>query len=394
MNVLYFDCFSGASGDMIVGALVDLGADRRGVRRALESLGVPGLEVSFRRVRRGALQATKFSVRARGRQPHRGLREIRRLLRESGLTPGARRTAEKTFQRLCTAEAQVHRVPVERVHLHEVGAVDAIADVAAAAVCLEQLAPSRVVVSPLPAGSGAVECEHGTLPVPAPATVALLEGRPIYGGPAGVEMVTPTGAAILTAVAAEFGPMPAMRLLRSGHGAGSRQGSGLPNVLRVLEGEIQGARAGTAEVIVVQANIDDMSPENFGHLMERLYETGALEVFFTPAQMKKDRPGVLVSAIGREETIHDLCDVLFRESTTLGVRFHRAARRELPREAVRVRTRYGAVSLKVARLEGEAIQVSPEYDDCRRCARRHKVPLRQVQEAAMEAFRARGRKKP
>ena len=393
MTVLFFECLAGASGDMIVGALVDLGVPPQRVRRAVAGLKIPGLRVSFRKVRRGGLSATQFVVRTGDPQTHRGLRAIRRLLRESDLPPAARRTAEDVFHRLCTVEAAIHDVPVEKIHLHEVGAVDSIVDVVAAAVCLDALAPSHITVSPLPTGSGSVLCEHGTLPVPAPATLELLRGCPIYGGPVAAEMVTPTGAAILTTVATEFGPLPPMRLRRSGQGAGTRDDPGLPNVLRVLEGEMPSHAEGQGEVIVVEANIDDMNPQLYDHLMERLYEAGALEVFYSPVHMKKNRPGVLVTAIARERAFDEIARALFRESTTIGIRQHHAYRRELERETVRVRTPYGSVTLKVSRLDGNIVQISPEYEDCRRCARRHRVPLHEVQTKAVQAFRPGRRKK-
>ena len=390
MTYLYFDAFSGAGGDMIVGALVDLGVDARHVRNALRSLGFGGLKVTFRAVSRAGIGATKFDVKAPGRPPHRGLEEIRRILRRADLTPGARAIADSAITRQAEAEARVHRIPVEKVQLHEVGAIDSIADVVGAAVCLDRLAADRVVVSALPLGSGRVECEHGTFPVPAPATLELLRGRPVRPGPVAAEMVTPTAAAILTAVADGFGPMPRMVPGRIGHGAGSRDPEGLPNVLRVVEGEPDPAEEAPAEVIEIQANLDDMNPQVYGHLMDRLFEQGALEVFYTPVHMKKNRPGVLVTAITREAAREALTEVLFRDSSTIGVRWRAAARRELDRESVEVRIRGGNVSVKVSKLAGEVVQVSPEYDDCVRIARRRGAPLRTVQEEAVEAYRKTG----
>ena len=392
MKALYFDCFSGAAGDMIVGSLVDLGVPAKEVRQALDSLKIPGMRVTFGSVRRGGLGARKFTVRARGKQPHRSLSDIRKLLGRGRVTAGARKIAGDIFERLCRAEARVHRVPVERVHLHEVGAVDSIADVLGAAVCLDLLRPDRIVVSPLATGSGTVECEHGTLPVPPPATVELLRGALAYPGPSAGEMLTPTGAAILTTVADEYGAMPRMRLRRTGLGAGDRTGTALPNVLRVLEGDLDDDAGGTGEILILEANVDDMSPQVCGHLMERLFEEGALEVFYTPVQMKKNRPGLLISALCRPQRRERLVSLILRESTSIGVRWRAAHRQELARQTVRVKTPHGTVSMKVSSLNGEVLQASPEYDECRKLARRLQVPLRDVQEEAVRAWR-RGRKK-
>jgi uncharacterized protein (TIGR00299 family) protein len=389
MTVLHFDCFSGASGDMIVGALVDLGVDRREVHDVLVGLGLPGLKVSFRRVQRGGIAATQFRVRGQGKQPHRGLRDIQQLLRGGSLPAGARRTAEQVFGRLCKVEARLHGVPVNRVHLHEVGAVDSIADVVAAAFCLHRLQPERITASALPTGTGTVECEHGLLPVPAPATLELLRGCPIYAGDVEAEMVTPTGAAILATVVHGFGVLPRIKVLGSGLGAGTRENPGLPNVLRVLQGEPEEGAESASSIVVVETNIDDMNPQDFGHVMDGLLEAGAVDVFFTPVQMKKNRPGVLLTSLTPEEHLEPVCRLLFRETTTIGLRYHRAVRRERERESEKVRTPFGSVAIKIARLEGEPVRVSPEYADCLRCARRHGVTVDEVRREAAQAYRRR-----
>jgi uncharacterized protein (TIGR00299 family) protein len=391
MRSLHFDCFSGASGDMIVGALVDLGVEPADVRQALGGLELPGLRVSFRKVRRGGIRATQFRVHVSGAQPPRGLQEIRRLLRQSDLNPKVQRTAGEVFRRLCRVEARIHGVPVNQVHLHEVGAVDSIADVVAAAFCLDRLSPGVITASPLATGSGTVRCEHGTLPVPAPATLELLRGVPIFAGPVEAEMVTPTGAAILTTVARGFGALPPMTVLRTGMGAGSREHPGMPNVLRAVEGEgeEEEPRETGPQVLVVEANLDDMNPQDFGHLMERLFENGALDVTFTPVQMKKNRPGVLVTALAPEEHREAVCRTILRETTSIGLRYHRAFRWELERQMETLRTRFGKVAVKVSRLDADRVQISPEYDDCRRCARRHGVSPEEVRQAALETYRRR-----
>ena len=385
MSILHFDCFRGAAGDMIVGALVDLGADGKGVIRGIDRLGLPGLQVSFRSVLRGGLAATQFVVEAPGPHPHRGLGEIRRLLGSSGLPAGVREAALKVFERLCGVEARLHGVDIDEVHLHEVGAADAIADVVGAALALHELGPEEITVAPLPLGSGQVEAEHGTLPVPAPATLELLRGCPVRGGPVEGELVTPTGAAILTTVANRFGPLPEMRVEGSGFGAGSHDPPRVANVLRVVQGERLATGAEAGEVVVMEANIDDMSPEGLGHVMERLLTAGARDVFFTSVQMKKNRPGVLVTCLADEARSIDLGRLLFRETTTLGVRYHRARRWELPREMKSVSTPYGPVTVKIARLDDSVVRISPEYEDCRRAALEHGVTLEQVRAAALRA---------
>jgi len=386
MTVLHFDCFSGASGDMIVGALVNLGVEPEEVRAALQQMRVPGLSVSFDSVRRGGIAATHFRVQASGHQSHRGLGDIQALLKASGLPDSVVATADRVFHRLCKAEARLHGVALEQVHLHEVGAVDSIADVVAAAFCLHRLAPQRITVSALPTGWGTVECEHGTLPVPAPATLELLRGCPVYAGTVEGEMVTPTGAAILTTVAHEFGVLPHMKVLRSGLGAGSREHAGTPNLLRVVQGESEPHSGSRPSVLVIQANIDDMNPQDFGHVMDGLFDEGALEVFFTPVQMKKNRPGILLTALASDERLDPVCRFLLRETTTIGLRYHRALRWELEREAATVETAFGAVSLKIVRLDDDLTRVSPEYEDCRRCARQHGVTVEEVRREALRIY--------
>jgi uncharacterized protein (TIGR00299 family) protein len=325
-------------------------------------------------------------VQARGEQPHRGLEDIRALLRDSGLAEGGVQIADQVFHRLCQVEARLHGVEIGQVHLHEVGAVDSIADVVAAAFCLHRLAPQRITVSALPMGTGTVECEHGTLPVPAPATLELLRGCPVYAGNVEGEMVTPTGAAILTTVAHEFGVLPRMKVLGTGLGAGSREHPGAPNVLRVVQGESEALAGSRPSVLVVQANIDDMNPQDFGHVMDGLFEEGALEVFFTPVQMKKNRPGILLTALASDERLEPVCRFLLRETTTIGLRYHRALRWELEREVATVETAFGRVALKIARPDDGPARVSPEYEDCRRCSLHHGVTVEEVRREALRVY--------
>lgn len=387
MRVLHFDCFSGAAGDMIVGALVDLGVDARDVLEAVHRLGIPGLEVALRPVQRGGLGGTGFQVGAPERQTHRGLPEILALVKKSGLAPGARRIARRVFERLCEVEGRLHGVPAEKVHLHEVGAVDSVADVVAAAFCIDRLAPDRISCSALPTGSGTVSCEHGTLPVPAPATLELLRGCPVYPGPVEREMVTPTGAAILTTVASAFGAMPAMTIRRTGFGTGSRENPGHPNLLRVIEGEADPSERRESSIVVIETNVDDMNPQDVGPLPDRLREAGAVDVFVTPVLMKKSRPGLQITVLAPEASHRAVCERLFRETTTIGLRYHRASRWELDREIDPVETRFGAISLKVSRLDGKVVNVTAEHDDCLRAAREHGVAVAEVRQEALNAYR-------
>jgi len=272
--------------------------------------------------------------------------------------------------------------------------VDSIADVVAAAFCLHRLSPGRITVSALRTGSGTVECAHGTLPVPAPATLELLRGAPVYAGEVEGELLTPTGAAILTTVADGFGSMPRMTVLRTGLGAGTREHPGLPNLLRVVEGE-EAAEAGPRPTIqVVEANIDDMNPQDFGHVMEGLFVQGALEVFFTPVHMKKNRPGVLLTALAPEEVLDPVCRYLLRETSTIGLRYHLAFRWELERDLETVDTRFGRIAVKISRLDGRPVRVSPEYEDCRRCAEQHQVTVDEVRREALRRYEDKGGKTP
>jgi len=392
MRLLYLDCAGGLSGDMLLGALLDAGLDRRALQSRLASLPLKGYRISTRRVRRASLGAMKFNVHVERDLSHRGWKEIRALLSRARLDPRVRDASLRVFERLIRVEARLHRIPVEKVHLHELGAVDAIVDIVGGVAGLHELGDildgGRLVCSPLNVGHGTVKTHHGFLPVPAPATAALLEGVPVYadGGPG--ERVTPTGAALVSTLAAAYGPPPPMVIERVGYGAGSRDDADRPNVTRVLVGRSWPVpdAAADAEVSVLECTVDDMNPQGFGYLRERLFALGALEVFYTGVHMKKDRPGVLVTVICAEDSVRDTARVLFEESTTLGIRHRREGRLELDRRETRVSTRYGRVRVKVASLNGRVVQAQPEYEDCRRLAARRRVPLKRVQAAAAAAW--------
>ncbi|HVL66811.1 MAG TPA: nickel pincer cofactor biosynthesis protein LarC [Vicinamibacterales bacterium] len=389
-KTLYFDCFSGASGDMILGGLLDLGLPLDDLRAALGSLAVDLGGISARRVQRAGVSATKFVVAAE--QPtsehhhrHYHLKGIVAAINRSALSPAGKARAIHLFERLAEAEAAIHEMPVEKVHLHEVGALDSIIDIVGAVYGLEQLGADRVVSSPLNVGGGTVRCAHGVFPVPAPATARLLTGVPVYSGDVQMELVTPTGALIVTGYAQSFGPIPPMSLERIGYGAGDRDPKQHPNVLRLLVGESrEGAHA--SRVVEITCEIDDMNPQIFGALMDRLHAEGALDVFYAPVQMKKNRPGTLVTVLARPDDREKLSTILFTETTTIGVRYQEMMRECLERELVDVETPLGAVRFKVARRNGRVLNASAEFDDCARIATERGLPIKEVQGVALQAW--------
>jgi uncharacterized protein (TIGR00299 family) protein len=390
VRILYLDCFSGIAGDMLLGALLDLGASFKALEEQLARLPLRGYGISARKTTRQGIAATKLDVKIGPGHEHRGWRAIKKIVEEAGYDEEVRGPALKVFRRLIEVEAGIHRVPIEKVHLHEVGAVDAIVDVVGSVLALREILgdAGRLHVSPLRLGGGTVTMEHGTFPVPAPATAALLKGVPVLGGPVEGELVTPTGAALVATLAAEFGPLPPMTLTAVGYGAGSRQYDGHPNVLRALLGDAAPVAPVREEVLVVECTIDDMNPQGYGFLMERLFGAGALEVFYTPVQMKKNRPGTLVTVIAPQERFGEITEILFRESTTIGLRHTLAGRIELGREVVSVKTPFGRVRVKVSSLGGRTTQAQPEYEDCRRAALASGVPLKEVQAAVLAGYRA------
>ena len=408
---MYFDCFSGASGDMVVGALLDLGLPLDGLRAALGSLTVDVGEIAADQVTRAGIAATKFRAAAaedeqpgerrdshahhhghghhQARYPHHSLKEIQGFIGRSALSPSGKQRAIGMFQRLAEAEAQVHAVPVERVHLHEVGALDSIVDIVGAVYGMEWLGADEILASPLNVGSGTVECAHGTFPVPAPATALLLRGVPIQAGPVAMEMVTPTGALLVTEYASAFGPLPPMRVDAIGYGAGTRDVTTFPNVLRILQGEA--VSAGTREpIVLLECEIDDMNPQLFGPLMDRLFEAGALDVFYSAVQMKKNRPGVLVTVLAPPDKRELMASVLFAESTTIGVRFQDVLRERLEREIQRVDTPVGTIRFKIARRDGRILNAAPEFEDCAAAAAARKMSVKDVQAIAMKAWLEQG----
>jgi uncharacterized protein (TIGR00299 family) protein len=422
VKVLYFDCFSGAAGDMIVGALIDAGVPLGDVRRALGGLAIAPDAVSTEVVTRAGLRATKFNVvgerppqdhahdddhehghtlvdghhhrhdsahEVAHRHVHRTLAEIYRLVDGSALSAAGKDRAKGLFERLGEAEAAIHGTTLDEVHLHEVGALDSIVDIVGTVYAMETIGAERVVASPLNIGGGMVNAAHGSYPVPAPATARLLEGAPVYSGAQKVELVTPTGALLVTGYASSFGAIPAMTIRTVGYGAGSRDFAETPNVLRVLIGDAD-ATAPSHSVVTIEAEIDDMNPQIFGLVMDRLLAEGALDVFYTPIQMKKNRPGTLLTVIASPVSRESLTGIIFRETTTIGVRYREMTRECLDRELVAVQTPLGPVRVKIARRNGELLNASPEFDDCVRLATEHRRPVKDIQALALKAFMDRG----
>ncbi|PWT84037.1 MAG: nickel pincer cofactor biosynthesis protein LarC [Blastocatellia bacterium] len=416
-RVLYFDCFSGISGDMVLGALIDAGLPLNELKAALGSLAISGYDVDARRVLRAGVSATKFGVHEHnGRiaaasnqqydvhhdhgqghhhgdeehhahsHPHRSLPEIYALIDQSALPQAGRARAKALFQRLAEVEASIHQMPVEQVHLHEVGALDSIIDVVGAVFAIEWFSAERIVCSPLNVGGGMVKSAHGTFPVPSPATIKLLGDAPVYGGPIQKELVTPTGALLASAYASSFGPIPAMAIEQVGYGAGDHDFPTTPNVLRVLVGRATD-RPTTDRVTVLECEIDDMNPQLFGVTMERLYAAGALEVFYVPVQMKKNRPGTLLSVVAPPTLRARLAEIIFQETTTIGLRHFEVDRECLQREIVVVQTPVGPVRFKVAWREGRVVNAAPEFEDCARLAADHNLSVKEIQALAVKAYR-------
>jgi pyridinium-3,5-bisthiocarboxylic acid mononucleotide nickel chelatase len=384
----YFDCFSGISGDMVLGALVDAGADLRAIEAELRKLGLEGWKISASKVQRQAIFATRVKVETEEQHHHRGLSIILKRIDDAKLAPRAADRARMIFTRLAEAEAYIHQVPREQVHFHEVGAVDSIVDIVGAAIGFEMLGIDEFACSALDVGAGQVKTAHGLLPVPAPATAELLRGAPTFSSGLPKELVTPTGAAIATTLATRYAEMPSMTLRAIGYGAGSADNAEKPNVLRLLIGERASISSGEpgeywdAPVTAIETNLDDMSPQIYGYFAEKALEAGALDVFATPAQMKKNRPGLLVTILSEPGNVTRLIDLVFRETTTIGVRAYEVRRKTLAREFVPVATPFGDVRMKISRLNGAVLNATPEYDDCQKIAAERGVPLKQVIAAA------------
>lgn len=388
MRIACFDCFAGISGDMTLGALIDAGVDETVLRRELCKLGNLGFELRVSKVTKGGIEATDVRVVTDESHHHRRLKDVRRIIEQSALSDAVKWRAVEVFVRLAEAEAKVHGHSPEEVHFHEVGAVDAIVDIVGACVGLELLGIEKVYASPMPMGHGFVEAAHGRIPLPAPATVEILNGIPVYDAGIEGETVTPTGAAIIRTLADEFGEMPPMRIESIGYGAGKRD-SEIPNLLRVFVGDAEEAQLPAHQVSIVETNIDDMNPEFYESAMERLFEAGALDVYLTPIVMKKGRPAILLTAICPIQRTDEIARVILRETSSFGVRISKATRRCLDRHWETVTTRYGDIRIKIGTADGTET-ASPEYEDCRRAAEEHGVPVREVYNEALCSYHVKG----
>jgi uncharacterized protein (TIGR00299 family) protein len=387
MKTLYFDCFAGASGDMILGALVSVGVPAEALLAQLDLLGVDGWRIEFEQVDRSGISATYARVHTAHEHAHRHLSDILKIIYDSRLTAGVKDRAARIFSLLAEAESRVHNQPIEKIHFHEVGALDAIIDVCGAAIGFELLGIEQFISSPLRVGAGMTEMAHGRFPIPPPAVAELLKGKPIYAGEIESEFVTPTGAAIISAVCQDFGALPLMKIEASGYGAGSRDHEKFPNVLRLVLGETEDAgKAADETLLMIETNIDDISPQVVGYVMDRAFELGALDCYLTHTQMKKNRPGLLISVLCRPDEREKFLQMLFAETTTIGARSYQVNRRALARETIRVETQFGPIDVKVAHTNNGAVNAMPEFEQCRAAAQKAGVPLREVQDAARSVY--------
>jgi uncharacterized protein (TIGR00299 family) protein len=382
MPEAYFDCYSGISGDMTLGALVDLGVPILELQRALDQLHVPDLKLESRRIKRCGIGATHVTVHSDEKQPHRHFSHVKSIIEESGFSPSVKQRAIEAFHKIAVAEASVHETTVERIHFHEVGAVDAIADITGAMWCLEELGISNVLASQVAVGSGTVRAAHGEMPVPAPATALLLKNVPVTTGSMPGELTTPTGAAILTTICSRFGSIEGFSPEKVGYGAGTREAPGHTNYLRIILGSAshpqQHLPLEQQEVAVLQCEIDDMPGENFGYLMEKLFESGCLDVAMFPVQMKKNRPATSVQVITSPSEVEKAVEILMRETSTFGVRVSTCRRFALRRQVEVIEMAFGKVSIKIGYWGDTILKASPEYENCRAIARDKGIPLREV----------------
>lgn len=391
MRTLYFDCFAGASGNMILAGLIDLGVGVDELRTELAKLPLEGYEIITNRVDRSGIASTHVEVRVPVEKGHRHLRHIREILDNSTLSPGVKDRALAIFTNLAAAEAKVHGIDIEKVHFHEVGAMDAIIDIVGACIGFEMLGIERFECSSIHVGSGFVTMEHGKFPVPPPAVAELLAGKPIYSTEITGELITPTGAAIIATVCTSYGPLSELSVEKTGYGAGTREYKDFPNSLRLMLGEsaseaaVRGSES-FPDLVMLETNIDDISPQIFGYVMERALSIGALDCWFTPIQMKKNRPATMVSILTTAEKKESLIEMLYAETTTLGIRQTSVQRDELERRIIEAETEYGKICVKIAERNGVVINAMPEYDDVADAARKNGIPFRVVFDAAKTAI--------
>ena len=382
LRAAYFDCYSGISGDMILGALVDLGVDPGKIRKALKTLDLKGYKLKTSRVQRGLIAGTKVQVRLTksSHHPARKYSDIKKLIADSDLSSTAKKNSLEIFKRIAQVEAAIHDTAMEKIHFHEIGAVDSIVDIVGGVVAIESLKLDKIYASPLNVGEGFVQCAHGCLPVPAPATLKLLQGIPVFSNGIKKELTTPTGAAMIGFYADKFGSLPAMKIVGDGYGAGDHIIAEMPNMLRVVLGEI--SAESDEELVLIETNIDDMNPEFYEGTMESLFKAGALDVYLTPIIMKKSRPANKISVLSSETDRQAMTEILLHETSSFGVRYFRIGRTVLEREMKTVNISWGSVRIKIGKFNGKVIQISPEYEDCKKIAYKEKVPVKQVYEEA------------
>jgi len=386
-RIAYFDCYSGISGDMILGALVDLGVDPGKIRKALKTLDLKGYKLKTSRVQRGLITGTKAQVSLTKPSHHHSARkysDIKKLIANSGISATAKKNSLEIFKRIAQVEAVIHNTTMEKIHFHEVGAVDSIVDIVGGVVAIESLQLDKIYASPLNVGEGFVQCAHGCLPVPAPATLKLLQGIPVFSSGVKKELTTPTGAAMIGFYADKFGSLPAMTIIGDGYGAGDHIIPEMPNMLRVVLGEISAQPAKPKEfdeeLVLIESNIDDMNPEFYEGTMESLFRAGALDVYLTPIIMKKSRPANKISVLAHEADRQVMSEILLHETSSFGVRYYRIGRTVLEREIKTVKTKWGLVKIKLGKLNGKVIQISPEYEDCKNVSRKTKVTVKNIYE--------------
>lgn len=385
-RVVYYDCFSGISGDMILGALVDSGVNIKTIRQNLEGLGIPGYKIVSRRVIRNGISGTKINIvlnRKTNKQKFsRSFNDIKNLIFKSQLPNEVKANSIEIFHRIGKAEAKIHRTTINKIHFHEIGAIDSIIDIVGGVLGMHLLNVDHVYSSALNTGEGIVKCEHGNLPVPAPATLILLKGIPCYSSGIKKELTTPTGAALVAFYSKGFGSMPNMNIVSVGYGAGKNEFKEIPNFLRIIIGEIT-TPVGPSSMKVIETNIDDMNPEYYEYVMDRLFKLGAVDVFFTPIYMKKNRPGILLSVIISNEKLETIAHAILTETSTYGVRYYDVGRFIIDRKVKLIKTSFGKVHVKIGFLKGVQITITPEYEDCKKIALKNKIPVKLVYEEVL-----------
>ena len=389
LRTAYFDCYSGISGDMILGALIDLGVEGKKIGKALKKIDLKGYKFQVKNVQRNGISGTQIKIVDKLKQnyshPHRSFSDIKKIINESGLSSIVKNNSIKIFEKIAKVEARIHNTTIGKVHFHEIGCVDSIVDIVGSVWAIESLELDKIYSSALNVGEGFVDCAHGRLPVPAPATLKLLKGIPIYSSGVKKELTTPTGAAIISFYAEKFQSIPPMTILKDGYGAGDRIVSSLPNFLRIILGEMEGK--GFEKIMMIETNIDDMNPEIYDSVMESLFKSHAIDVYFSPILMKKNRPATKISVLSESSNREALSKILLTETSSFGVRFHEVDRIILDREVLKLKTSFGDIKIKIGRMDGNTVQVSPEFEDCKNAARKNKLPVKNVYESVLALAR-------